>query len=236
MESYCKLLFWNAKVIKPKSFESLVLSKQDNRRTFCFADNWSGNSFCGTAFDRMAQVVDTLNLKEGDTISGECEISFACKIENGKKVFNMGKYRFTKLMKGMPCTKETKTEWELSFIDLKMADTSLLQKKSATNGTDYCSFYAMDSSSNEPLYFTAFDEQDGRKICSQVINMKLQADDRTSGFADVQFRNKDGKRSIYYSLKHIQFGHKSTAQEAMKMNILKEDIFSQGIPQGKHFG
>ena len=88
MESYVRLLFWNAKVIKPKSFETLVLSKQEDRRTFCFADNWSGNPFCGTAFGRMAKIVDQLDLHEGDSISGECEISFSCKVVNGKKIFN----------------------------------------------------------------------------------------------------------------------------------------------------
>lgn len=236
MESYVRLLFWNAKVIKPKSFETLVLSKQEDRRTFCFADNWSGNPFCGTAFGRMAKIVDQLDLHEGDSISGECEISFSCKVVNGKKIFNSGKYRFIRLIKGAQITKETKTEWELNFIDLKMANTSAIQKRQASNGAEYCSFFACDASTNEPMLFTAFNDEDGRKICSQILNMKLKADDRISGVADMQFRNKDGKKSIYYSLKHVQFGHTPTSKEEKRSAIEKHDIFKNGIPSGKSFG
>lgn len=236
MESYVRLLFWNAKVIKPKSFETLVLSKQEDRRTFCFADNWSGNPLCGTAFGRMAKIVDQLDLHEGDSISGECEISFSCKVVYGKKVFNSGKYRFIRLCKGAPISKEIKTEWELNFIDLKMTDTTSMQRKQASNGSDYCSFYACDSSSNEPMLFTAFDEDNGRKLCTQLFNMKLKADDRISGTADMQFRNKDGKKSIYYSLKHVQFGHNPTSKELKADAIEKHDVFKKGIPAGKSFG
>ncbi len=236
MESYCRLLFWNAKVIKPKSFETLVLSKQEDRRTFCFADNWSGNPLCGTAFGRMVSVVDLLNLQEGDSVSGECEISFSYKVVNGKRVFNSGKYRFVRLSKGAPITKETKTEWEMSFIDLKMADTSSIQKKTASNGADYCSFYACDTITNESMLFTAFDEDGGRKLCSQLINMKLRDGDRISGVADMQFRNKDGKKTIYYSLKHVQFGHTPTSKEEKTNAIEKHDVFKKGSPSGKSFG
>ena len=237
MESYCRLLFWNAKVIKPKSFKTLVLSKQEDRRTFCFADNWSGVPFCATAFGKIADTVDRLHLQEGDSISGECEITFTSKVVNGKKVFNSEKYRIVRLCKGSPITKETNTEWEMSFIDLKMADTSTMERKtSSSTGSDYCSFFACDNSSNEPILFTAFDEENGKKLCSQLFNMKLKAGDHISGVADMQFRTKNGRKSIYYSLKHVQFGHTPTTKEKQANAIERHDVFKHGIPCGKSFG